>query len=198
MSPLPGRGRRVLRLLRPGGNPLARGSDRLEAVAWATTVTALLMAVAIALAVGTVVRVDLSARAHEQATTRHQVTAVLLADALTGEHRFPVLRPVRAPAAWTGPEGTVHGEVPAPADARVGETVEIWVDEAGRQVPRPIDRTVVVSNALVAGLVTLLLLTTVVVTAQAVVSQLLWRHRARQWAADWAAVEPRWAGQADH
>jgi len=197
MSSLPGRGRGVLRLLRPGRNPLARGSDRLEAFAWAATVTALLMAVAIALAVGTVVRVDLSARAHEQATTRHQETAVLLADALPEDVRSPAVRRVWTPAAWPGPDGTVHGDVPAPADARSGETVGIWVDEAGRQVPRPIDRTIVVSNALVAGVVTLLLLTTVVVTAHVAVGHLLWRHRARQWAADWAAVEPRWAGRAD-
>jgi hypothetical protein len=197
MSPLADRGRRALRLLRPGRNPLARGSDRVEALTWAATLIALLMAIPVALAVGTVVRVDLAARAHQEATTRHQETAVLVADAHPGEHRVPVLRQVRTPATWAGPDGTVHGEVPAPADARAGETVRVWVDGAGRPVPRPIDGTVVASNALVAGLVTLMLSTTVVGTGQVVVCQVLWRHRARQWTADWAAVEPRWAGRAD-
>lgn len=197
MPPFPDRGRRVLRLLRPGRNPLARTSDRLEALSWVTAVIALLMTVPIALTAGTVVGVDLSAQAREEAATRHQESAVLVVDALPDDVRSPAVRRVHTPAAWTGPGGTVRGEVPAPADARVGETVRIWVDEAGRQVPRPIDRTVVVGNALVTGVMTFLLLTTVVVAGQALVGWLLRRHRARQWAADWATVEPRWAGRAD-
>jgi hypothetical protein len=181
----------------PGRNPLARTSDRLEAVSWVSAAIALLLAVPIALAVSTVVRVDLVSQAHEQAATRHQEDAVLLADAAAEEDRYPGVRSVRAPAVWTGPGGTVRGEVPAPVDARAGESVLIWVDEAGRQVQRPIDRAVVVGNALIAGILTFLLLAAVVVTAQVALGRLLERHRARQWAAEWAAVEPGWAGRAD-
>ncbi len=197
MSTPPGPGRRALRCLMPGRNPLARTSDRLEAVSWVAVAIALLLAVPIALAVSTVVRVDLVSQAHEQAATRHQEDAVLLADAAAEEDRYPGVRSVRAPAVWTGPGGTVRGEVPAPVDARAGESVLIWVDEAGRQVQRPIDRAVVVGNALIAGILTFLLLAAVVVTAQVALGRLLERHRARQWAAEWAAVEPRWAGRAD-
>jgi hypothetical protein len=198
MPPLPDPVRRALRSLTPGRNPLARRSDRLEALSWVAAAFALVLVLPIALAVGTVVGAGLSARAHEQAVTRHEESAVLLADPLPAEDRFPAVRSLRFPAVWSGPDGAVHGEVLAPVDARAGGTVTIWVDEAGRQVPRPIDRTVVASNALVAGILSFLLLTTAVVTGQCLLGALLGWHRARQWAADWAVVEPRWAGRADH
>ena len=200
-APTSGPGLLALRLLRcvhPGRNALARTSDRLEAASWVATLVALLLAVPVALAVGTVGRADVSAQAAEEAATRHLSTAVLLEDAEPAGDGVAAGRPVWTLAGWTGPDGTgVQDEVPAPPAARVGESVEVWLDDAGRQVPRPIDRTVVVSNAVVAGTVTFLLLTAAVVTGQVVVGQLLWRHRARQWAAGWAAVEPRWAGRAD-
>jgi hypothetical protein len=199
MPRLPGPGHRALRCLRPGADPLVRTSDRLEVLSWLAVLVAVLVAVPIALAVGTVTRADLSALAEQQAASRRQVTAVLLEDAAPGSDLAAGGRWVRAPAVWTGPAGAGEaGEVPAPVGARAGETVDIWVDRAGRLAPRPIDRSAVSTHAVVTGVVTFVVLTSVAISAHVFVGWLLWRHRARDWEIGWAAVEPRWAGRADH
>lgn len=189
---------RALRRCTLGRGPLMRWSDRLELFSGLTALLVGLLALPVALTLATVAGADLSAVAREQASSRHQETALLLATApsaatVRSEHLM-----VRTAAVWSGPDGsTVHGDVLVPPGSGVGAAVPIWVDETGRPTGRPLDRSDVVSHALLVGLLSFLVLISSAAGGHLLVCHLLWRYRARRWTEGWSAVEPVWAGRAD-
>lgn len=120
-----------------GRNPLIRKTDRVEALILVFAVAMSLIAVPIGAAVGTAVHDSRSRLYAEQIQTRRPVTATV-----TGEShpRRNLDSPtVRVPARWfvAGTERT--GDVTAPLKAKTGDEIEIWVDDDGLPVARPLN-----------------------------------------------------------
>jgi hypothetical protein len=120
-----------------GRNPLVRTTDRVEALILVLVVAISLIAVPVGAAVGTAVHDSRSRLYAEQMQTRRPVTATV-----TGEShpRRNLESPaVTVPARWFA-AGTEHtGDVAAPLTAKIGDDIEIWVDDQGLPVARPID-----------------------------------------------------------
>jgi hypothetical protein len=188
-----GPGSRTLRGLLLGSGPLKRGSDRLEVLGRLAAVLMVVLAVPVALAVGTAVFTDTRALASEQTLTRTTTEAVLTAPARAASYADVF---VPTPASWTSPDGRhVEGNALARVGAEAGDRVRIWVDPQGRRTRAPLDPAGVAWTAAGAGLMTFLLLVAGTVAGWVALGWLLWRSRSRTWERDWLEVEPRWAGR---
>ena len=123
----------LLRLL--GRDPLVRTTDRIEALVLALAVVVSLVAAPIAAAVGTAVY---DSRRHlyaEQADNpRHR--------GRDGHRRRRTPRCCErgittVSARWTAADAEHTGAVEALSTTKAGDTVEIWIDHSGAQVPAP-------------------------------------------------------------
>ena len=188
--------RRALRRVTLGSGPLKRGSDRLELMSRLLCAVVLLLALPVALTVGTVACADASAQAREQAATRHEVEAVLLADAPGASGtKFGTLT-VATPATWWAPDGTAReGGVRVPRRAVAGDLMPIWVDSDGALANRPLDTAGVLTAEYLTGLFTYLSLATAAVGGHLGACRGLWALRAGQWGREWQSVEPQWTGR---
>ena len=178
---------------RRGGPPLPRRrTDRVEdLVAWLVTTLGLL-AVLGSLLVGHA--------AHQAALGRASaagpVRAVLLADAPpapAADQRVPSPR-LRAPVAWTGPDGAAHVASVSVAPALpAGSAVTLWVDRAGRVVADPAERSAEAwAFGISAGLTVVALSWALLTLAWSAVCRVTASRNAAGWAREWARVEPRW------
>jgi len=172
---------------------LKRGSDRLEVLGRLAAVLMVVLAVPVALAVGTAVFTDTRALASGQTLTRTTAEAVLTAPA-RGASYADVFVPT--PASWTAPDGRhVEGNALAQVGAQAGDHVKIWVDPQGLRTRAPLDPAGVAWTAAGAGLMTFLLFVAGTVAGWVALGWLLWRSRSREWERGWLEVEPRWAGR---
>lgn len=177
-----------------GSGPLKRTSDRVEVLSRLLLVLALLAALPAGLVVGGTAAAGVRALAEEQAATRQQARATLLSDAPDVDSVYDTRVP--APAVWTGPDGAGRtGDVDAPAGARAGSPVEIWVDRDGRETPAPLTDSEVTGQGVVLGALTFLGLVIAGLSSHLLVLWRLERRRFRRWEAGWAAVEPLWASR---
>ena len=120
-----------------GRNPLIRTTDRVEALILVLAVAMSLIAVPIGAAVGTAVHDSRSRLYAEQVETRHPVTATV-----TGEShpRRNLESPaMTVPARWFAAGTERTGDVTAPLTAKIGDDIEIWVDDQGLPVARPVN-----------------------------------------------------------
>ncbi|MEU2348483.1 hypothetical protein [Modestobacter sp. NPDC049651] len=195
MSGETGVGRRLLRRAVLGRGPLKRGSDRLELASRVLLAAVLLLAVPVALAVGTVAHAAAQRVAAVQAADRSQQVAVLVDDAppatlgTTGD-RHPTQ------ARWTAPDGTARsGTVPARPGMRAGDEVTVWLDADGGRVPAPMSADDVFWQAFSQGVLVFLGTAGTAGLLHLGVCRALWRQRSRRWEREWADVEPEWAGR---
>lgn len=128
--PLP---RRLLVRLQ-GRNPLVRASDRVEALILVLAVAVSLLTVPIAAAVGTAIHDSRSRLYAEQAQTRRTVAATIIADS---DRENPSSRTVMVPARWFAAGAEHTGDVIAKQPTKVGDEIEIWVDNAGSAIGQP-------------------------------------------------------------
>ncbi|OBH50312.1 hypothetical protein [Mycobacterium sp. E2479] len=120
-----------------GRNPLIRTTDRVEAMVLALVVAASLIAVPISAAVGTAVHDSRSRLYAEQVQTRHPVTATVTGGSHPGRNlESPT---VTVPARWFAAGTERTGDVTAPLTANIGDDIEIWVDDEGVPVARPVN-----------------------------------------------------------
>ncbi|MCZ2839146.1 Rv1733c family protein [Modestobacter sp. VKM Ac-2985] len=195
MPDQPGAPRRAPRPAARRSGPLVRPSDRIESASRFLAAVVLLLALPVALAVGTAFGAETAARAREQAAVLHQQEARLLEDAPRTASRSEVLT-VPLPATWAAPDGTAReGVVLAPRDARAGDVVGIWTDRDGLQAHAPLGATDVGTVAAITGLFTLLGVALTAVGGHLLVCRSLWRRSAREWEEEWRTVEPRWSGR---
>jgi len=179
---------RHLRWLAAGRNPLARTSDRVEAMLVVSAIVLALFAVPVALSVGSEVRADAMRVAEEQRATRTETTAVLLAAAPeVPPSEVQAVPPVAVEAVWQLPGGGERtGTVTADAGTPAGERVTIWLDPAGNPVHAPLTA----SNASGLGMAAAVFAW---VGFVALVALLTWlarlaldRARAAAWTREWA------------
>jgi len=185
------RGRRLDR------NPLRRPADRVETIAAALLLMALLVGAPLAaLASGTWARTMAQRAEVAQAASRHQVTAVVLTaagPATPGSWNLTSMTPAR----WTAPDGTVvTRDLPVPAYTSAGMTVRVWTTRDGQLTSPPMGESEVANLTdlgQVAGAASVaVLLTLVAVLAR----RSLDKRRMAGWEADWQSTGPRWTTRA--
>ncbi|OBK34700.1 hypothetical protein A5659_20880 [Mycobacterium sp. 1165196.3] len=119
-----------------GRNPLIRKTDRVEALILVLAVAVSLVAVPIGAAVGTVVHDSRSRLYAEQVQTRRPVTATVTGESQRRNLDSPT---VTVPARWFAAGTERTGDVTAPLKAKIGDEIEIWVDDRGLPVARPVN-----------------------------------------------------------
>jgi hypothetical protein len=191
----------VVRRFLLGHGPLKRTSDRLHALSRVFVLASVVAAVSVAVVIGTALSASLHATAARQAAERHPQVATLLANAHSVDPATangPADGQVLAPAVWAAPDGHVRtGRVPAPAGASAGSRVHIWVDRDGSVTARPLPSSdITVEVGVAAGMTALAMVSAATVLHLLAVS-LIDSSRDRRWAAEWASIEPLWAGRID-
>ncbi len=184
-----------LRAWWPDHNPLRRTSDRIEAAIIAAALVLFLAGAPLA-ALFAWHWADASAlRVHQrQQSAWHQVGAVLLARPRPiTDIGYGGVTGAEVRARWTAPDGTVRtGQVPAPASARAGSTVRIWVDRSGMLTGPPLRAEQAAGQAMLASLLAPFVLGTVLSCAVSLGVHVLDQRRLAGWAAEWRAIGPRW------
>jgi hypothetical protein len=134
-----------------GRDPLVRTTDRIEALVFVLVVLVSLLAIPIAAAVGTAVYDSRRQAYAEQTHTHHTVTATVT-DVPASQQ---ILRTgtTTVPARWTAGGEEHTGAVKAPSTTKTGDTIEIWVDNNGAQVPAPTPTTRAAAEAAMGALV---------------------------------------------
>jgi hypothetical protein len=184
----------TLRRFMLGSGPLKRTSDRLEVLARVLLVCSVLTAVPIALTVASEIHARAALEAVAQTASRHQADATLLEDAPPTEGGAESGVPEsRASAVWTGPDGVERkGHVVAPAGAKAGSTVTVWLDTQGDRRKQPLSGGDIVARSVGFAVLTLLAMSGLALVAHLSFRTALNRSRLRRWAREWATVEPAW------
>ena len=187
---------RCVRWLGFDRNPLRRRTDRVEAVIRLATLILLLVAVPLAaFAAGRQADQVALRNAHAQQAADHEVTAVLQQQAPpTGiPDPYTSIQMTLVLARWQPPgQSARSGPVPAPAGARAGSTVTIWVDASGAVTSPPTDPRVIIGDVCMAAMVTCLVASLLVLGSSTLARRALDRRRLRAWDAEWRATGPRW------
>ena len=183
-----------LRGLWPDRNPLRRPADRVEAAIVAGLLAAFVAGAPLAaLAVGNWSHAVGFRVEHAQQSAWHQVPATLFATApypgYTGYE-------AQVPARWTAQNGTrVSAEIPAPAGAKAGSTLLVWVDAAGHLTGPPLRHDQVTGQAALAALLAALSVGMLALCAGLVAHSGLERRRLAAWDSDWRVTEPQWTSR---
>jgi hypothetical protein len=188
---------RGLRGLWPDRNPLRRACDRAEAAIVAALLAAFLIgAPLVAFFVGQWAQAACLRIERFQQATRHQVPAVLLANAPAARVGDPApTLPVLA-ARWARPDGTTRtGAIPAYPGARAGSMIMVWIDTSGRLTEPPLQRRQVAGQAGLDAVLAAAGLGLALLCGGMVSRRMLDRRRQAAWDADWQATEPRWTSR---
>ena len=193
---VPSRARRLGRLLRPGGNPLARGVDRAEGTIVLLFVLLALVLVPVMLTLGSLTYASFAEKSEQQDRTRHETVAVLTEDApaasmntrgTVGDGKSTVA------ARWQLPDGTTRtGSVDAADGSKAGAEVSVWLDESGDPVDPPMSTADVVSAGVLVAVLGWLAAAGLLAFTAWGLHHALDRRRYRAWEAQWARVEPDW------
>lgn len=191
----------VLRVMRPGRNPLCRGSDRVEAAAWLiATLLVLLVVPLAALHIGLQVYAAGVRTERAQLADRRPTTATLVEGdtpvtrgLARGNPRLPG-RPARVQ--WTAPDGTRReGVASVSSDGQHDGRVKIWLDRAGRPTAPPQSHAHTVTDGVVAGVGTLVVAVGSLLLFVLAVRLALNRRRLARWGNEWRLFEARWTGR---
>lgn len=183
-----------LRLLRPGGNPVARGADRLEGTVVILAVVLGLVLLPVMLTFGSLTHASIAEERAQQVRDRYETVAVLTEDAPAKvETGGEVAGKSDVSARWQLPDGMTRvGVVSADNGLETGAEVPVWLDRSGSPVNAPmsafgawaVGAMVAVCGWFVAiGLLAL---------ACYGLHVALDRRRFRTWQSEWARVEPEW------
>jgi hypothetical protein len=132
----------------------------------------------------------------QQATIR-QVPAILMqTPSPTAAFPGSGLASHSAGARWRAPDGRERaGELVVPSGAGPGDTVPVWVDQAGRLADPPLSRVQLAARAQLAAELAAGALGIALAAANWLTRWLLDRRRMAAWDADWLATGPRWSRQ---
>jgi hypothetical protein len=195
------KGSRLARCARRLGfdrNPLRRRTDRIEAAIRLVTLILLVVAVPAAAVVAGLQADHLALRqVHARQVAEHQVTAVLLQQAPpTGiPDPYTSVQMTLVLARWQPPSGPARsGQVLAPAGARAGSTVSVWIDASGAITGPPPDHREIVGDVYITAVVAGLVVSLLVLGSGTLARRALDRRRLHAWDAEWRATGPRWSG----
>lgn len=161
-------------------NPLVRGSDRREARALLVAVLLSLAAAPVAWTAGDTVYVARVETFETQRLANHQIASTAAEDsspANAGYSKYH-LTTVR----WKV-DTQEHTEVlETPYTVKAGDTLPIWVDEAGNHVPAPLSNQEATTEAVIAGFVLWLIVAGAGVMGWVLLRTRLDRSRYAEWA----------------
>jgi hypothetical protein len=182
---------RLVRGLRPGRNPLRRGSDRAETAVLGVLLAAFIAGAPFAAHVAGNWTYATSAReAQVQQASLRYVPATLLQAAPLAAGQFNS----EANARWTAPDGQLRtGAVFVLGTAVKGSTVMVWVNQAGQLAEPPLQHDQVTGRADLARSLAVVGLAVTLITIGLACRWALNRHRLAGWDAEWLAVGPRWS-----
>lgn len=192
----PGAWQRWLRGWWPDSNPLRRPCDRAQTVILTgLLITFLILAPALALFAA---RLAYSAALHsqrDQLSTRHQVAAVLLANAPAASYSgYGTLQLPEVRATWTSPHGQHRiGVVEAPGKAKAGTKIMVWVDSAGWLTAPPLEHAQVAGQEALAAILAPAALGLVLLCAGSATTHAVNKRRMAGWDEDWRATGPQWS-----
>ncbi|WP_068187509.1 hypothetical protein [Mycobacterium sp. UM_CSW] len=138
-----------------GRNPLVRSTDRVEALLLVFAFVVSIIALPVAAAVGTAVHDSRSRVYAAQAQTHQKATATITGDPRADRNLSSPT--VTAPARWVVAGDEHAGLVVVDRATKPGERVDIWVDEQGLPVGKPVfsakDEAVATGTAIWFGVV---------------------------------------------
>ncbi|WP_326947607.1 hypothetical protein OG439_01920 [Amycolatopsis sp. NBC_01307] len=186
-----GRIARFRRRLFPGGNPLARFGDRVEAALLLLLVAGALLTLPFAAAVGSDTYAAQTARAEQERTTRHPATATSLAAAATQTYSTDgagaPADQTTVPAAWFDARGTRHtGDVLADSGSPKGTHVPVWLDQRGELTTEPLSPATSAADGVFAAILLWVAVTGALAALYGVARFVLGRLRAAAWDRAWA------------
>jgi len=178
------------RELRPDRNPLRRACDRAEAALVAGLLAAFLIGVPLAALFAGWSQYHVE---RAQQASWHQVRALVLAPAPDRRYAGDEAAVL---ATWAAPGGAQRtGRIVAPARARAGGTVLVWVDGSGRPAHAPVQPGQIVGEAIVVAVLAAAAAGLPLVGAAALARRVLTRRRLAAWDTEWLATGPRWTSQ---
>lgn len=187
---------RLMRLMLPGRNPLARGTDRLAGALLILVLALGLLLVPVMLTFGTLTYSGIADRAAQHAKDWQQTAAMVIEDAkATGyvTRAGPAAGSSRALVEWRLPNGTTKtGRVHVAKSVRAGARTTIWLDEEGKPVTPPAGPSEAVAGAVLAGVTGLFAAEGLLTLTYYGAIRLLDRRRLRTWEQGWTRVEPEW------
>ncbi|MEV6911692.1 hypothetical protein [Amycolatopsis sp. NPDC051071] len=184
---------RFRRRLFPGGNSLARGSDRFEALLLKIVILAALLAIPVAAAVGSANHGRQVAEAAADTAGRQAATAYLLkaAPIRIVDSEGTGTDDATTEAAWTDARGARHtGAVLATPGSPAGSAVPVWLDARGELTPAPKTASTAVFDSVLVGFWLWFAVVGGFVVLHRAVRLVLDRRRAAAWERAWA-VYPR-------
>jgi hypothetical protein len=127
-----------------GRNPLLRTADRIEALVIVCAAMVSLLAIPVAGTVGTATY-DARHRVYvHEAQTRHLVTATVTDTGVsdTGAVDAPAAATISVEVAWQDGNGNRTGRIERTDPVKIGDRVQMWVDDSGNQTlpPTPMSR----------------------------------------------------------
>lgn len=174
-------------------NPLRRPIDRLAAGITLLLLMAALIAAPVAGMFGSSLHTELTQRAAESAATTRPVEAVL---ATGPEMNIPVSEVYShdalsstAVAEWRVGLRTHSATIQVPANATAGETVTVWVDQAGDRVPQPASSGSIATSAIFAALLVLLVAELTCFALITAIQGIARRISARAWTREWLHLQ---------
>ncbi len=188
---------RLARLLGLDGNPLRRGTDRLQ-TAIVIGLCALFLISAPLLATAAARRTHQAGLAQQRAEQAwHQVWAVALQPAPPADQYAAQWAEPGVLARWAAPGGTKRvGEILAPAGLASGQSVRIWVNASGWQTTRPpLSARQLTTRVIGVAALAVILLAVALLGIGWLARCLLNRRKLADWEAAWTSVEPQWSRQ---
>jgi hypothetical protein len=187
---------RFARALGLDGNPLRRGTDRLQtAIVIGLCALFLISAPLLATAAGRRMhQAGLAQLRAEQAW--HQVWAVALQSAPPADQSASQWQEAGVLARWAAPGGVTRiGEILAPAGLASGQSVRIWVNASGWQTGPPLAARQLTARVIGMAVLVPVLLAVALLGIGWLARWLLNRRRLADWEAAWTLVEPQWSRQ---
>ena len=167
-----------------GRSPLVRTSDRIEVAVMSLAVAVSLAAMPIAGAIGTAVHDDQSRVYAAEQQSRHRVAATATKDSANSP-KGPV---ALVQARWQAGDVENAGAFTWNSPVKSGDSVDIWVDQGGRQVAAPAPSWQAGVDAVGAAVATWLAVTAATALLVALVRQGLERARYTGWNRDIARL----------
>jgi hypothetical protein len=165
-----------------GSHPLARRSDRIEALVLGLATLLAVIAIPFAVNAGSAVHQGRLETIRVETQTRTPMVAKATADSTNRRGRPSPLGTV--PVQWMAGSVTRDGTVGVGHPVRAGENVNIWVDREGNATSAPRDASDATVDAVAAATALWAVVVLLCAGLVASVRALLNRHRYRTWDAD--------------
>lgn len=184
----------LMHALRGRRNPLCRPVDRLAAGISALLLAVAVIAIPATMAFGWFLHHSLSQRAARAAATTHPVSAVLTTDAQASVGATDTAQTYAQGVSviqWNTPNGPHSVAVDVPVNSVRGQSMPIWIDDAGNMAAAPAGQASVVWAAVFGASGALLLILTSCAGLIAATQYAARRYGQQAWEREWAAIQ-RW------